>query len=86
MQVLEKNYGDAHLRQYVSYLHSSYEMPRSLATASLLQANESFLYYRKGGLAMYALSKYIGKEKVNGALRRLLEKHDSGSATVADYP
>jgi ABC-type transport system involved in multi-copper enzyme maturation permease subunit len=79
MQVLEKNYGDAHLRQYVSYLHSSYEMPRSLATASLLQANESFLYYRKGGLAMYALSKYIGKEKVNGALRRLLEKHDSGA-------
>ena len=27
---------------------------------------------------MYALSKYIGKEKVNGALKRLLEKHDSG--------
>jgi aminopeptidase N len=27
---------------------------------------------------MYALSKYIGKEKVNGALRRLLAKHDSG--------
>ncbi len=78
MQVLEKNYGDGHLRQYVNYLHSSYQMPRSLATASLLQANESFLYYRKGGLAMHALSKYIGKEKVNGALRRLLQKHNSG--------
>ncbi|WP_299825692.1 M1 family aminopeptidase [uncultured Pontibacter sp.] len=77
MQVLEKNYGDAHLRQYVSYLHSSYEMPRSLATASLLQANEDFLYYRKGGLAMHALSKYIGKDKVNGALRQLLHKRTS---------
>ncbi len=54
MQVLEKNYGDGHLRQYVSFLHSSYEMPRSLATPSLIQANESFLYYRKGGLAMHA--------------------------------
>lgn len=78
MQVLEKNYGEGHLRQYVNYLHSSYEMPRSLATASLLQANEEFLYYRKGGLAMYTLSKYIGKEKVNGALQNLLKKRTSG--------
>jgi aminopeptidase N len=53
-------------------------MPRSLATNSLLQANEPFLYYRKGGLAMHVLSKYIGKEKVNGALRALLQKHKSG--------
>ena len=78
MQVLEKSYGMGHLQQYVSYLHASYEMPRSLATASLLRANEEFLYYRKGGLAMHALSKYLGKEKVNGALRRLLQKHSYG--------
>jgi ABC-2 type transport system permease protein len=79
MQILEKNYGDGHLQQYINYLHSFYEMPRSLATASLLQADETFLYYRKGGLAMYALSKYIGKEKVNKALHHLLQKHNSGN-------
>ncbi|HEY4651224.1 MAG TPA: M1 family aminopeptidase [Pontibacter sp.] len=78
MQVLEKSYGDGHLRQYVDFLHSAFEMPRSLATPPLLQANEDFLYYRKGGLAMYALSKYLGKEKVNGALRQLLQKRTSG--------
>ena len=78
MQVLEKNYGAGHLRKYVRFLHSFYEMPRSLSAASLLQANESFLYYRKGGLAMYVLSQYIGKEKVNGALRSLLQKQHSG--------
>lgn len=78
MQVLEKNYGDGHLRQYLNYLHSSYEMPRSLAIASLIQANEDFLYYRKGGLALYTLSKYLGKDKVNGALRSLLKKQSSG--------
>jgi len=82
MQVLEKNYGDGHLRQYVNFLHSFYAMPRSLATASLLRANEPFLYYRKGGLAMYALSKYIGKEKVNAALRGLLQKHSSGELAL----
>jgi hypothetical protein len=57
-------------------------MPRSLATASLLQANESFLYYRKGGLAMHVLSKYIGKEKINGALRNLLQKHSTGEVPL----
>ncbi|MDX5436881.1 MAG: hypothetical protein LPK03_06775, partial [Pontibacter sp.] len=78
MQVLAKNYGDGHLQQYVSYLHDSYAMPRSLATAPLLRADEDFLYYRKGGLAMHALSKYIGKEKVNEALLHLLQKRSSG--------
>lgn len=78
MQVLKETYGEGHLRQYVSFLHSFYEMPRSLATNSLLQANESFLYYRKGGLAMYVLSEYIGKERVNEALKNLLQKHQSG--------
>jgi hypothetical protein len=82
MQVLEQSYGDEHLRRYVSYLHSSYEMPRSLASASLLQADETFLYYKKGGLAMHTLSRYIGKEKVNGALRSLLQKRQSGVLPV----
>ncbi|HEX9980231.1 MAG TPA: M1 family aminopeptidase [Flavobacterium sp.] len=78
MQVLEKNYGAGHLQKYVNYLHSSYQTPRSLASASLLRANEPFLYYKKGGLAMYALSKYIGKKKINGALRNLIEKRHTG--------
>jgi hypothetical protein len=79
MQVLAKHYGEGHLQQYVDFLHSFYEMPRSLATASLLRADESFLYYRKGGLALHALGTYIGKEKVNGALRSLLQQRASGA-------
>lgn len=78
MQVLENTYGKHHAQQYVNFLHSFYEMPRTLATPSLLQANETFLYYRKGGLAMWDMSKYLGKEKVNGALRAMLQKHRSG--------
>ena len=31
---------------------------------------------------MYALSEYIGKEKVNAALRTLLQKHDSGEVPL----
>jgi hypothetical protein len=79
MQVLETKYGDGHLQKYLGFLHSHYQMPRSRATPSLLQANDAFLYYRKGGLAMYVLRKYMGKQEVNGALRRLLERHRSGA-------
>ncbi len=39
----------------------------------------AFLYYRKGHFAMYALREYIGEERVNEALRRLLEEHGSGA-------
>ncbi|MPR36957.1 ABC transporter permease/M1 family aminopeptidase [Salmonirosea aquatica] len=86
MQVLERSYGEGHLQRYVDFLHSFYEMPRSGATATLLRANEEFLYYRKGGLALHALSKYIGKEKVNAALRRLLQKHDAGEVPLPATP
>ncbi|NJW52439.1 ABC transporter permease/M1 family aminopeptidase [Salinimicrobium oceani] len=79
MQVLAQNYGPGHLQKYLDYLHASYALPRSLASAPLLQANEDFLYYRKSGLALYALSKYAGKEQVNAALRELLEKRTSGA-------
>ncbi|HEY0744789.1 MAG TPA: M1 family aminopeptidase [Chryseosolibacter sp.] len=77
MQVLKAQYGDAHVQRYVDFVHTSYELPRVLATPSLLQANETFLYYRKGGLAMHALSQYIGTKNVNVALRTLLDKHKS---------
>ncbi|WP_165963551.1 ABC transporter permease/M1 family aminopeptidase [Hymenobacter radiodurans] len=82
MQVLEKAYGYGHLRRYLSFLRQSYEVPRSRAMAPLLRANNAFLGYRKGPLALYALSQYIGQEQVNGALRRVLAKPDSATSTL----
>ncbi|AYA35997.1 hypothetical protein D3Y59_02350 [Hymenobacter oligotrophus] len=75
MQVLEKSYGYGHLRRYLSFLRQSYEVPRSRAMVPLLRANNAFMGYRKGPLALYALSKYIGQEQVNTALRQLKLKH-----------
>jgi aminopeptidase N len=39
--------------------------------------------YRKGPFALYALSEYVGEERVNEALRRLLEKHRQEGAPLA---
>jgi hypothetical protein len=80
MQLLEKTYGHDHLERYLSQvLWAAYERPRTRAAVPLLRADNAFLGYRKGARAMYALSRYIGEERVNGALRRLFEKHGSGA-------
>lgn len=77
MQVLREAYGQDQVRRYLGLVRSIYEFPRTRAAVPLLRADNSFLGYRKGAIALYALSRYIGEARVNGALRRLLEKHPS---------
>jgi len=77
-QVVEETYGAEHLRRLLGRLRMAYQVPRSRAAVPLLRANDAFLAYRKGPFAMYALSEYMGQERVNDALRRLLEEHGSG--------
>ena len=87
MQVLEKNQGYEQLRRYLSFLRKSYEVPRTRAANPLLRANNSFLGYRKGPIALYALSQYSSRDSVNLALRRLIEKYRSPErppATILD--
>ena len=45
----------------------------------MLRATDSFAFSRKGPFALYAMREYIGKERVDDALRSLLEKHGSGA-------
>jgi ABC-2 type transport system permease protein len=83
MQVLEKAYGREHLERYLSQvLFPSYELPRTRAAVPLLRADNAFLGYRKGAHALYGLRQYIGEERMNGALRRLVETHGSGAPLV----
>jgi ABC-2 type transport system permease protein len=79
MGVMEKHYGSRHLQKLLSFLREEYETPRTKASVPLLRATDWYHNYRKGPFALYALSKYMGKDRVNGALRRLLKKHASGT-------
>jgi ABC-2 type transport system permease protein len=45
----------------------------------LLRANDQFHAYYKGPFAIYAVSEYIGEDRVNSALRSLIEKHPSAA-------
>lgn len=79
MQVVEATLGPDQLRAYLDMMRREYQVPRSRASPPLLRATDQFLNYRKGPLAMYALSQYVGRDNVNLALRRLLQAHPPGS-------
>lgn len=49
----------------------------------LLRGLDPYMSYRKGPFALYTMSEYIGEERVNGALRRLLQKHRQNGAPLA---
>ena len=72
MQVVEENLGYEHLLQYLSQMRQEYEVPRSRAAPPLLKSNNAFMNYRKGPFALFALRTYIGKDRVNNALRKML--------------
>jgi len=76
---MEDKYSPEHLRRLLDFLREENETPRTRAALPLLQANDWYQNYRKGPLALYALSQYIGRDRVNLALRNLLANHRPGT-------
>ena len=75
--VIEEEYGAEHLQRFLDFMRRSYLTPRSRADVPLLRANDSFLGYRKGPFAMYALREYVGQNRVDLAWRRVRAQHAS---------
>ncbi|MFD3003595.1 hypothetical protein ACFS7Z_24775 [Pontibacter toksunensis] len=73
MQVVEETLGYEHLLLYLAQMRQEYEVPLSSAMPPLLRANNRFMNYRKGPFALFALRHYIGKDRVNDALRQMLD-------------
>jgi ABC-2 type transport system permease protein len=70
MGVVEEEYGTGHLERLLAFMRESYLNLRPRAGLPLLRASDSFLAYREGPFAMYALREYVGEENVDVALRR----------------
>jgi ABC-2 type transport system permease protein len=83
IQFLRATDGDKPLLAYLHVLRQDYEVPRTRALPPVLRANDRFLYYRKGALSIYAMSEYVGADKVNGAVRRLFKEHTREGAPLA---
>jgi ABC-2 type transport system permease protein len=79
LEVVERTFGREHLQRLLGMMREEYVTPRTRANVPLLRARDWFDAYRKGPFAMYAVREYVGAEPVNAAVRRLFEKHGSGS-------
>jgi len=78
LRVMEKKYGDDHMRHFLKteldgYLRGRAGEVRHEPPLVLVQ-NEPYVWYQKGSMAFYALSDAIGEDKMNLALKEFLDK------------
>jgi ABC-type transport system involved in multi-copper enzyme maturation permease subunit len=83
MKVVENAQGPQHLRRLLSWMRQPHPYPPIRRGEPLLRGLDPYLSRRKAPFALYSLSEYIGEERVNEALRRLLEKHRPQDAPLA---
>ena len=83
--MLEKNVMDREaVRRMMSFMREPNPWPPIRTGLPLLRAMDPWANYRKGPYAMYALAEYVGEDRVNGALRTLVQKKMSSLATTLD--
>jgi len=83
LKVVEHTKGADQLRRYGSFLRQPYPIAPIRRGEPLLRGLDPWMSYRKAPFALYALSETIGEERVNGALRRLYERHKPQTAPLA---
>lgn len=84
MQLVKHVKGREALRRFMSFMRQPTPWPPIRTGLPLLRAMDPWANYRKGPYALHALSEYVGEDRVNGALRTLLEKQVSSLATTLD--
>ena len=88
LKVMEKKYGEENIRKYLRYELDRYLRGRAGETRHepplALVQREPYVWYQKGALVMYALSDYIGEDKLNAALRGYLEKNKYAKGPFPD--
>ena len=78
LKVLEHQHGKPKMRKFLKDALDGYLMQRTFETKRekplMYNDGQGYIRYQKGSLVLYALSDYIGEEKLNGALKRYVEK------------
>ncbi len=79
LMVMKQRFGAGSMRRFLKYELDQYlrgraaEQKRELPL--LRVENQQYIHYNKGSLVMYALQDYIGEDKVDAALRALLDQY-----------
>jgi hypothetical protein len=79
LMVMEQEYGRDMMRKFLRYEMDSYLRARgsdALKEEPLqtVDASQGYVHYRKGSVVLYYLKELIGEDKVNAALRQLIDE------------
>ena len=85
LMVMEHEYGRDMMRKFLRYEMDRYlssrgkerQKERPLLT---VEAQQGYVHYRKGSLALYYLKEMIGEEAINRALRKLVQQYGYAQA------
>jgi aminopeptidase N len=93
LRVAEKKYGEDQMHKFLSHELDGYLRGRSGETRKepplALVQREAYVWYQKGSMILYALSDYIGEDKVNLALHNFLMQYryaNANDAKSGPYP
>jgi hypothetical protein len=80
LMVMEKEYGRDMMRKFLKYEMDNYLRSRGqerLKERPLLtvESEQGYVHYRKGSVVLYYLKEMIGEDKVNAALRKMIERY-----------
>ena len=79
LMVMERRYGAAHMRRFLSYELDRYLSGRGRASRGepplVFAEGQSYIRYNKGAVAMYALKDAVGEATVNRVLAQLVREH-----------
>jgi len=79
LMVMKRLYGPDQMRRYLKYELDQYLAARGQEVLEELPLyrveNQGHIHYQKGSLVMYLLQDEIGEDRVNAALRRVLEAY-----------
>ena len=79
MGVVEATYGREHLRRLLRFFRQPHPIPPIRQSRPLLQALDPYAGYRKGPFALFAMSEYMGRDRVDLAWRRFFDAHRAGT-------
>ena len=78
LMVMEEAFGEEKMRRFLKYELDRYLQDRGSELIEELPINrvenQGYIHYRKGSLVMYALKDAIGEDRVNLALRNLIDE------------
>lgn len=80
IMVMEKEYGEDRIRKFLriemdKYLTARANESEKEKPLALVDNDQGYILYQKGGIVMHALNKYMGEDSLNHALSRFIARY-----------